>query len=78
MECNVWFSSVIQVCVLGFRCTIQRQNVLVQCSQPLWDRGPAIIIIIIIIIIILEEGPVPTNLLVNTFPVFLSSYVELT
>ena len=24
-----------------------------------------------------DEGPVPTNLLVNTFPVFLSSYIKL-
>jgi len=25
-----------------------------------------------------DEGPVPTNLLVNTFPIFLSSYIKLT
>ena len=35
-------------------------------SQPLWDRGP-------VNSFIQDEGSVPTNLLVNTFPIFLSS-----
>ena len=32
-------------------------------SQPLWDRGPVNSFFI-------RRGPVPTNLLVNTFPIF--------
>jgi hypothetical protein len=33
-------------------------------SQPLWDRGP------VNSIFLWDEGPGPTNLLVNTFPIF--------
>ena len=40
-------------------------------SLPLWDLWP-------VIFFSKDEGPVPTNLLVNTFTIFLSSYIKLT
>ena len=40
-------------------------------SSFLWDRGP-------VNNFSQDEGPVPTDLLVSTFQIFLSSYIKLT
>ena len=47
------------------------QTVQTSVSQPLWDRGPVNSFII-------RRGLDPTDLLENTFPFFLSSYIKLT